>query len=171
MFGLPIRATVILVFSIEVAIAREGPLPEILTLLPQQSLVRESIRYFHHHIWLNSHYFVADRNILHITEKTDALLAKYGEEKKRHILLLVKYQKGKDAKLAYNDFSKYYLPELSKEHVVQIEDGTWTACEMAGELLIIVFNAPREDKALHLIEAVKEIAYSDKTNFIKEKPE
>ena len=149
------RAIFNLARKIEVAVAKEGPLPEILTLLPQQSLVRESIRYFHHYIWLNSHYFVADRNILHITEKTDALLAKYGERKKRYILLLVKYQKDKDAKLAYNDFVKYYLPELSKERMVQIEDGTWAGCQLTGNLLIIVFNAPNEDKALHLIEAVQ----------------
>jgi len=141
--------------KIEMAIAKEGPLPEILTLLPQQSLVRESIRYFRHYVWLNSHYFVADRNILHINEKTDALLAKYGELKKRYLLLLVKYKKDKDAKRAYNDFVKFYLPELSKGHVVKIEDGTWTACQLTGNLLIIVFNAPIKDKAIHLIEATQ----------------
>jgi hypothetical protein len=64
---------------IEKAIPNEGPLPQILDILPQKSLVPESIRYFHHYIWLNSYYYVADQNILHIDEKTDALLAKYGE--------------------------------------------------------------------------------------------
>jgi len=149
------RAVFDLAREIEMAIAKEGPLPEILTFLPQQSLVRESIRYFRHYVWLNAHYFVADRNILHINESTDALLAKYGEVKKRYLLLLVKYKSDKDAKRAYNDFVKYYLPELSKRRVVQIEDGTWTSCQLTGNLLIIVFNAPIKDKALHLIEAVQ----------------
>jgi hypothetical protein len=141
--------------KIEMAIKKEGPQPEILTLLPNKSLVRESIRYFHHYIWLNSHHFITDRNILHINEKTDALLAKYGEQKRRYILLLVKYKKDKDAKIAYNDFIKYYLPGLSGERVVQIEDGTWTACQLDGNLLITVFNAPIKEKALDLIEAVQ----------------
>ncbi len=141
--------------KIETAIKKKGPLPEILALLPHQSLVRESIRYFHHYIWLNSHYYVADRNILHINETTDALLAKYGEQGKRSILLLVQYEKSKDAKIAYNDFIKYYLPRLSEESVVQIEDGTWTACQLTGNLFIIVFNVPGKDKALQLIEAVQ----------------
>ena len=141
--------------KIETSIAEEGSLPGILTLLPQQSLIKESVRYFRHYAWLNSHYFVADQNILHINEKTEALVAKYGEKKKRYLLLLVKYEKDKDAKHAYDDFAKYYLPELSKEPVVKIEDGTWTACRLAKKLLIIVFNAPVKDKALHLIEAVQ----------------
>jgi hypothetical protein len=141
--------------KIETAIAKEGPLPDILNLLPKQSLVEESIRYFRHYVWLNSHYFVADQNILHINENTDALLAKYGEGKKRYLLLLVKYRKDKDAKRAYSDFVKYYLPELSKGPAVQIEDGTWTACQLAGDLLIIVFNAPLRNKALQMIEAVQ----------------
>lgn len=152
--------------KIEKAIPKEGPLPEILTLLPQQSLVRESIRYFHHYVWLNSHYFVSDQNILHIDEKTEALLAKYGEQKEQYILLIVKYRKDEDTKLAYNDFVRYYLPELSKERVVRIEDGTWTACQLTGKLLIIVFNAPTKDNALHLIEMVqKKIASFQNSRF------
>lgn len=159
------RAVFNLARKIEMAIAKVGPLPEILDLLPQKSLVRESIRYFHHHIWLNSYYFVADRNILHINKDTDALLAKYGEPKNRYILLIVKYQRGEDAGFAYNDFVKYYLPEISEERVVQIEDGTWTASQLIGNFLIIVFNASEEDKALNLIDVVQEkIVYSGKTS-------
>ncbi len=149
--------------KIEAAIKGKGPLPEILTFLPQQSLVRGSIRYFHHYIWLNSYLFVADRNILHINDKTDVLLAKYGEQKKRYILLLVKYKKNKDAETAYNDFIKYYLPGLSGESVVQIKDGTWTACQLAEKLLIIVFNAPIKDKAIHLIETVQKNYFIERT--------
>jgi len=67
----------------------------------------------------------------------------------------VKYSSDKDAKHAYDDFAKYYLPELSKEPAVKIEDGTWTACRLIQDLLIIVFNAPVKDNALRLIEAVK----------------
>jgi hypothetical protein len=145
--------------KIETAIKNEGPLPEILDLLPDQSLVRESIRYFHHYIWLNSHYFVSDRNILHINETTDALLAKYGEQKKRYILLLVKYKKNRDAETAYNDFIRHRLPAISGKRAVRIEDGTWTACQLTGSFLVVVFNAPVKERALHLIEAVKEKIY------------
>jgi hypothetical protein len=141
---------------IEKAIPNEGPLPQILDILPQKSLVPESIRYFHHYIWLNSYYYVADQNILHIDEKTDALLAKYGEKKKRSLLLIVQYQKDEKAAGALNDFVQYYMPEHPEEFVVQIEDETWTACQMSGNFLMVVFSASTKGGALQLIEEVQE---------------
>jgi hypothetical protein len=150
------KAVFSLARHIEAGIETEGPLPEILSLLPQESLVKESIRYFHHYIWLNSYYFVAHENILHIDEKTDALLAKYGERQNRYFLLIVKYQTEKDAKIAYNDFMKNYLPELSEGKIVQIEDSKWTGCRIVKNYLSIVFNAPTEEKALYLIEKVQQ---------------
>jgi hypothetical protein len=141
--------------KIDRAIGEEGPLPAILNLLPQRALIRESIRSFHHHAWLNSHYFVADQNILHIDDTTDALLAKYGEAKNRSLLLLIQYKDVKAAQSAYTNFVKQYLPELSQKKSVHIEDGTWTACQLQGNLLIAVFNAPKEDEAVLLIHEVE----------------
>ena len=149
------KALIDLAKKIDCAIAEEGPLPALLTLLPQSGLVRESIRSFHHHAWLNSHYFVADQNILHIDDTTDALLAKYGEGKKRSLLLLIQYPDNTAAQSAYANFVKQYLPELSQRKSVKIEDGTWTACHLAGSLLMAVFNAPKEDEAVHLMDEVK----------------
>ncbi len=140
--------------AIETAIPNNGPLPKLLDLLPEQDLVRESIRYFHHYIWLNSFYYVSDENILHINEGTDAVLAKYGKLGERSLLLLVEYQKGEDAKAGYGDFVKHYLPELSGNSAVQIEDGTWMGCRLEENLLVIVFNAPNEKSASVLLEAV-----------------
>ncbi len=141
--------------KIEASVPEEGPLPQIVALLPNQSLVRESIRYFRHYIWLNSLYFISSENILHISDKTDAVLAKYGKKGERYILLILKYRNNADAKLGYNDFVKYYLPELSGKSAVKIEDNTWTGSQIKGDFLIIVFNAPTEYKALNLMEAVQ----------------
>jgi hypothetical protein len=151
------KAVFTLARNIDKAIKEKGPLPEMLSLLPKKSLVEESIRYFRHHAWLNSHYFVADQNILHINENTDALLAKYGKKDEQSILLLVNYKSDGDAQRAYDDFVKQYLPELSKKPAVKIEDGRWTSCQLQGNLLIVVFNAPGEDNARNLIEEVKEL--------------
>lgn len=145
--------------KIETAIQGEGPLPGILTLLPQPSLLSESVRYFRHYIWLNTYFFIADKNILHINEDTEAALAKYEDHHKRYILLLVQYKTKNDAVNAYNEFTEYYLPALSESAAVQIEDGTWTACQLADNLLIAVFNTPEKDQAIHLIENVREIYF------------
>ena len=57
------------------AIKEEGPVPPILALLPQEDLQPESVRYFHHYIWLNSFTFVSNENVLDIGADTPATLA------------------------------------------------------------------------------------------------
>jgi hypothetical protein len=118
--------------------------------------MKESIRYFHHHIWLNSYYFIADENILRIDENTDALLAKYGESDNWYLLLLVRYPTEDKGTRAYHDFMTGYLPELAEEQALQIEDGTWTGAQLHRNYLIIVFQAPTKDKALRLLEEVQQ---------------
>ncbi len=156
---------------IDNAIEKEGPLPAILSLLPEKSLVKESIRYFRHHAWLNAHYFIADHNLLHINDTTEALLAKYGEKNRRSLLLLVSYPDEQSAQLAYRDFLKSYLPNVSGKEPVQIEDGTWTACRLSGNLFIAVFNAAQAVDASQLLDAVekKQLLQKEDKNGKKDK--
>jgi hypothetical protein len=142
------------------AISDEGPLPDVLTRLPREGLVEESIRYFRHYIWLNSHYYVADENILHIDDTTHAVLAKYRRDAEgrggAYILLVVRYPEAAAATSAHDEFVAQYLPERSDEPAVRIEDGTWTACRTRGDLVAVVFNAPTEKDAVTLIGEVLE---------------
>ncbi|MBW1984347.1 MAG: hypothetical protein JRI53_06465, partial [Deltaproteobacteria bacterium] len=137
---------------IESEIHSEGPLPEIINLLPEELLVKDSVLYFHHHIWLNSYYFVAHENILHIDSNTEALFAKYETKKNRSILLIIKYPEETDAKRARSDFIKNYLPELSDSDIVKIEDNTWTGFRMVGRYLIVIFNVLEKNQAFRLLE-------------------
>jgi hypothetical protein len=141
--------------SIDEAIPTEGNLPPILSLLPCESLVEESVRYFHHHVWLNSHYYISDENILHIDRDTEVVLAKYGEKGRRSVLLLAGYRSAKKAEKAYRAFKIGYLPELSREPVVRIEDGTWTGCRLKGEFLTVIFNASTKFEAETLLGKVE----------------
>ncbi len=140
---------------IDNAIPGEGPLPRTLDLLPRESLNPASIRYFHHYIWLNSHYYVAGENILHIEQDTDAVLAKYGKTGANHLLLIVEYAYDKRAREGMDGFVKHYAPELKGEPVVQIEDGTWTGCRRTGAALAIVFNAASKEAVLGLLDDVE----------------
>ncbi len=148
------KACLALARHIDDAIPGTGPLPGIVSLLPEDSLVEETIRYFHHYVWLNSHYFIADENILHINESTDAVLAKYRDPKHSSILLLVQYPNAADARAGHDDFVRYYLPDKSEAAIVQIEDQTWVGCELRDRLLTIVLAAPTEDAARILMGAV-----------------
>lgn len=149
------KALQMLAVRIDGAIAKKGPLPGIIELLPEQALVRESIRYFHHHAWLNALYFIADHNLLNINDTTEAVLAKYGEKNKRSLLLLVAYPDEESAQQAYRDFVNSYLLNLSGKVPVRIEDGTWTDCRLSENLFMAVFNAAKADDAAHLLDAVQ----------------
>lgn len=149
-------ATFELARRIEAAIPRTGSLPDILEFLPRDSLVEESIRYFHHYVWLNSHYFIADENILHIDENTQAVLAKYGTPEERWYLLVVEYPSDMEARLARTEFVGKYLPEMDRRSVVQVEDSTWTGCRGSGSVLAVVFNAPSLEVAFKVLRSVEE---------------
>ncbi len=139
---------------IEQAIPREGQKPQILRLLPEEALVHESVRYFHHYIWLNSHYYIADENILHINEDTDAILARYGTPDQRYYLLLIQYPGGNEAAQARHDFVRNYAPELEQEQTVRIEDGTYIGCRTVDHYLVAVLNGPSVNAVHSLMESV-----------------
>lgn len=122
------------------AIGEKGQLPPILKLLPHEDLVQESIRYFNHYIWLNSHYFISNDNILHINRHTEAVLAQYKKGSGKYFMLLVEYPDLEKAQRAYSDFRKYYLKD-SASGIENIQDNSWTGCQLLSKRLWLVFNA------------------------------
>jgi hypothetical protein len=137
------------------AIPEDGLPPAILGLLPEDALIKESIRYFHHYIWLNSHYFIADENILHIDDTTDAVLAKYRQGKVKNILLVIDYPDVEHAGGARSDFIRFYLPDLGDRPAVKVEDGTWAGCRGTGSTLSIVLNAQSKQNVVDLLDSVE----------------
>ena len=139
---------------IDSSIAMEGPVPEILKLLPEESLLKESIRYFRHYIWINSYQFIANDNILNITDSTNAVLAKYGKKDETLLLLLINYPIQPDAESARDNFINSYLPELSKNPIAQ-KDNIWIGCQMYDNILAIVFNGKHKESIKNMMNQIK----------------
>jgi len=137
---------------IEKRIETEGALPTILDYLPKEKLLPASIRYFKHHAWQNTYYFITAENIFNITSNTEAVLAKYQD---LGILMLIEYPREEDASVAQDNFIRYFAPEDPIKKVVRIEDGTWTGERLSGNLLIIVFDAPEEAAVHELLNAIE----------------
>jgi hypothetical protein len=155
------EAVLSLTRSIEAAIPRDGPIPAIVSLLPPESLVRESIRYFRHHAWQNSHYYISTEDILNIDSGAEAVLAKYGEPGERYVILLVKYPSHEDAKAGHMGFVAHYEMESAEFSVVQVEDGTWTGAGVHGDIVTLVFNAPTEAAVWRLMPGMRHGGASD----------
>ncbi|MDI7259648.1 MAG: hypothetical protein QME90_06980 [Thermodesulfobacteriota bacterium] len=133
-------------------IKQEGQKPKLIYLLPKENLLERNICYFHLHQGLNYHHFVSHDNILHLGERTNAVLASYfyAGVKGRTFLLLIQYPAEKLAEKAFQSFMKAYMPE-SSSGVIRTESGKWTASQSHQKYVIAVFDAPSREKAEEMI--------------------
>jgi hypothetical protein len=128
------------------AIPQEGKLPPVVGLLPKPDLIPESVRYFHHYIWLNSHFFIANENILLIDDQTQAVLAKYSPDDEPLYLLIILYPDGTKARQAEQSFLRNYLRGAVRG-MARLPDGRSTGCRVEGRRLAVVFDAPSPEAA------------------------
>lgn len=146
---------------IDTSITETGPLPEIIKYLPTESLDKESIRYFRHYVWLNSHIFLSNENIFNINQDTQAVLALYNGKNKKSALLVIKYQNNNDAVEAKEKFIKEYNPKLKRSPVLKTKDSKWLGIELVDNFLIGVFNGATKDTVSKLLNSTKEIINKD----------
>lgn len=129
------------------ALEPPGKRPAILALLPSVGLRTQTIRYFHQPFCLAYHYPLSDQNILHLTDKTDGLLAEYDVDQAKVHLILVSYPDTGLAGSALRDCREL----LSSEHRAG-------RVEVLDNLLVLAPDAPSEEVANGLIADVKQRA-------------
>ncbi len=137
------------------AIKNEGAWPPILSLLPQDNLIPESVHYFHHYIWLNSFYFVSNDNVLNITPDTPAALSKYRQAAGTLFLLLVRYPGERQASAAAAQFKERILTGASGA-VLKMKDGRFAGSRQLGRLFVAVLGAPDEASVRTMLDRVKD---------------
>lgn len=129
--------------------------PEIIDMLPPVGLQSDTIRYLHHFIVLNYHYYLSDENILNISAETDAALAEYQTENESARMLLVKYPTAEMAVKSRVAFLKHYLPDADKKGMVLLENNKWAAININEKLLAIVLEADSRRLAEQLLDNVQ----------------
>ncbi len=149
------KAVLSLARKVANAIHSMGDKPQVLSFLPETGLIERSIRYFHDHNVLNLTYYLADENILHLGPHTEAVLARYAAEEGRPRLLLVKYPSTQRAKRACRSFLRAYMSDAVESKIVQTEDGKWTATDVWSVFVVVVLDAPSDEWARSLLEAVR----------------
>ncbi|HLP61301.1 MAG TPA: DUF6599 family protein, partial [Candidatus Deferrimicrobium sp.] len=140
--------------ALAAAIPTEGPLPPIISLLPKENLVPASTRYFYHYIWLNSHYFISDRDILGLDQNTQAALAKYNEAGEKFFVLLATYPGKEKAEAAFKDFLKNYLTSAG-DNIKQLPNSRWAGCKLEDNLIVIVLDAPNRETVERFLIKIK----------------
>ena len=84
--------------------------------LPGAGLNSKSIRFLHHPVILNYHFYIADENILNLAPHTNAVLASYKREEGQALVLLVSYPDAEAAAEACARFSKTLTLALKMIH-------------------------------------------------------
>ena len=77
--------------GIDAEIRAEGSLPALHSLLPDEGLVKNKLRYFHEHTCLNHHFFISLENPFLLDSETEAILATYRGDTGKYRLLLIRY--------------------------------------------------------------------------------
>lgn len=137
-------------------ITTTGKMPDIVFLLPEENLTEDGCIYFHHYIWMNSYYYIANDNLFGIDEHTNAILAKYGSKENHHYLLCIEYANEERSHSAFSVFKTQFLNQQSDETAMQIEDGSWLGGTTCGKYLICIFNAPSKTEIDNMIGKITE---------------
>lgn len=134
------------------AIGNDGEEPEILRALPEGTYHPGSLRYFHRHEILNTHFYVADDNLFLLGDSTDAVLVRMTRD--GSYLLLAAYPSRGQADSAYANVLAHLMPDADGAGAVRTENGKWTACEKHGAYVSAVFDAATEQNAAEAIASV-----------------
>ena len=134
------------------AITAEGAKPGLLLMLSPVGLDAKNIRFLHHPIILNYHFYLSDQNILNLSPETDAVFATYQQNNEKARLLLVDYGDPDTAKKALTSFLKHYLPDADQTGTARLENGKWASARVKGPLLAAILEADSRRLAENLLK-------------------
>ena len=146
------KAVKVLGKQIDSIIKSGGSRPQMITRLPKAGLKSNSIRYLHHPVILNYHYYLADENTLNLSSRSEAVLAAYQRNKENALLLLIIYAGPEAVRAAYAGFRKYYIPDADQADVALLEDNTWAAVSVKDRMLIIILESDSRRLAESLLD-------------------
>ncbi len=127
-------------------LADEGDRPRLAAALPPVGLEAGSVRYFHQQVSLNSHYYLADENVLGLGQTTEAVLGTYRLPQGKAMLLVCKYSRAADARQAYlRVCASFFIEPCRQEdeqHIEKLETGDSAGVKRDGFFLVFVLEAP-----------------------------
>lgn len=148
--------------AIAARIPRPGTKPEIVKLLPSKDLQREQIYYFHDLESLERRYSIGKGNPLHLSKKTEGLLARYGVTdvpaaeggQLFAVVLIVAYASRSAVLAAEQDFSAVYLNQAKSGTLVQLPAKGWAGICRKDTHLFAVLESPERATARRLLDSV-----------------
>jgi hypothetical protein len=132
-------------------ISKSGDRPQLLKYIEKKNLIPAETRYFHKNISLNIHYYLADTNILNLSEETELVLARYRVKSRKVRLLLVRYPTSAASVEAFKQFMGQYLEEEADANspaaIRKVEGEEFIGVRLLAPFIVLVFEAPDQHSA------------------------
>jgi hypothetical protein len=135
--------------KIAAKIPTEGTKSQLLTYVPRENIIPESIHYFHQRVTLNNFYYLSDKNILNLNEATEGVFFEYQHQEKPVKVILIGYPRIKDSLAAFQDFINSYLQDKDFKNLGSIEEkeiirpmgnGEYMGIKLARDYLVLIFE-------------------------------
>ena len=151
----------VLVFGRQVnsRILKTGSKPYLLSLVPNEDLVPDSLHFFHQNICLNNIYYIPESTALKLSEQTDAVTAQYAlGGKKPARLLLIEYPDESEARQAFESFSASYFQGESinadlRINTVRMAENEYNSITLNRNFVILVLEAQHANLCKRLVAA------------------
>ena len=146
-------------FAATARVLEKGRLRDV---LPAEGLDKSSVVVLRDQASLNAHYYLADETVLGLSDKTEAVFARYRTGPGEALLLVVAYPSDEAARRVYEKFGKDFFSKTfdgkSPRTLEKLETGDYAAVVPARSVLIIVLEAPDRKSCEELIRRVEEKA-------------
>ena len=143
--------------EIDFKILTTGTLPYLLTLMPEEKLIPDSLHFFHKNICLNNICYIPESTTLNLSEQTDAVTARYDlGGRPPPLLLLIDYPNGVAAETAFMEFGALYFqgepvyPDR-RINVVKVGENEYSSITLTRNLVIVVIEARNVDFCKKLV--------------------
>jgi hypothetical protein len=133
------------------AIPTAGERPSIVEALPSEGLDGSSVRFLHSHQILNSHLWVDEDDIFHLTADSPAALGRYRRGDATAYVLVVDYADAHQLATANRTFVEAFLGDSAEAGPARYGDDGWFAIATEGKRLVAVLAADSPDVAAALL--------------------
>ena len=138
-------------------IGKEGRLPRLVQKTPSDSLVTNSICFFHQKIILNDQYHISGEDKLNLSAKTDCILADYRICEDHLKLMLIKYPDSTQVKAIENYFMnpRSAIGTLPENEMSGSKERQPSGLDLSGNYLILVFEGKDKQNIQWLLASAK----------------
>ena len=143
--------------AIAKAMPDTGSPPEWLRYFPADDRRPQSMRYFHNQQSLTYHFFLSEKNVLNLNDRTECALARYGSGEKSFVQVWVQYPDSSSAQAASRSVARQYLHVDTIRGPVKGEDSRWNTASARGRFVALAVGLPSKAVADSVRQAAEKI--------------